>query len=391
MDSLHADIRAIAQIDSVPLMLDVVCRITGMGFAAVARVTDTQWIACSVKDNIGFGLEAGGELHLETTICDEIRQSGQGVVFDNADEDPVFCNHHTPKLYGLKSYISLPIVRGDGSFFGTLCAIDPQPHKVNSPETIGMFKLFAELIAAHLDQQGRFEAQGVELAESRSAVDLREQFIAVLGHDLRNPVAAISNAAQLLEKGTTPERAKSIGKLIAKSAFRIGELVDNLMDYTRGRLGGEVGLNLAKHETLEPALGHVINELRAVWPDREVQTRFSFKAPVMVDADRIGQMLSNLVGNAFTHGDATKPVSISATSDKDMFLISVCNGGNAISPATMGKLFKPFTRGSIPGQPQGLGLGLYIASEIARAHSGDLSVSSSDAETVFRFRMAQPK
>ena len=127
----------IGRIDAIPTMLDVVCRITGMGFAAVARVTDDRWIACSVRDDIEFGLRPGGELKLETTICDQIRCSHQPVIIDHVAEDAAYRDHPTPAMYGFQSYISLPIVLSDGSFFGTLCAIDPRPARLNRPPWSG--------------------------------------------------------------------------------------------------------------------------------------------------------------------------------------------------------------------------------------------------------------
>lgn len=184
--SLQADVNAIGSIPAVPTILEVICRTTGMGFAAVARVTDTQWIACSVHDEIQFGLMPGGELKLETTICHEIRQSGEGVVIDNVSEDEAFCNHHTPALYGFKSYISMPIMRKDGTFFGTLCAIDPRPAQLNNPQIIGMFKLYADLISFHLNTIEQLASSEISLAEERRLAELREQFIAILGHDMRN-------------------------------------------------------------------------------------------------------------------------------------------------------------------------------------------------------------
>ena len=123
------DIAAINSIEAVPSILQVVCHATGMGFAAVARVTEGRWIACSVLDQIDFGLKPGGELKVETTICHEIRQSRKGVVIDHVAEDAVYRGHHTPAIYGFQSYISMPIIWRDGSMFGTLCAIDPKPRR----------------------------------------------------------------------------------------------------------------------------------------------------------------------------------------------------------------------------------------------------------------------
>lgn len=99
--------------------------------------------------------------------------------------------HATPKTYGFQSYISVPIFRKDGEFFGTLCAIDPRPARLNNPETIETFRLFADLLAFHLDAQERLASSNEALEEERHLADIRDQFIAVLGHDLRSPLAAI--------------------------------------------------------------------------------------------------------------------------------------------------------------------------------------------------------
>src|ERR1700689_2241892 len=119
---------AVARIDAIPRILKVACDSTGLRFAAVApgaRVTQERWIACAVRDEIAFVLLPGGELPVKTTICDEIRASGQIVVIENVAEDNLFSGHPTPKLYGFQSYISVPINLPDGGFFGTLCALDP--------------------------------------------------------------------------------------------------------------------------------------------------------------------------------------------------------------------------------------------------------------------------
>src|SRR5580698_8127319 len=98
-ENFERDIAAIGRIKTVPTILDVVCRTTGMGFAAVARVTEDRWIACSVRDDIAFGLEPGGELKVETTICNEIRQNREAVVINHVAENPLFCGHPTPAQY----------------------------------------------------------------------------------------------------------------------------------------------------------------------------------------------------------------------------------------------------------------------------------------------------
>jgi len=146
-DSLVEEAVAQGDDDAIRAILAEVCALTQMGFAAVARVTEHRWIACQVLDRIEFGLDPGDELKIHETICDEIRQSGQGVIIDEVGADPEWQRHPVPIIYGFESYVSIPIVLDDGSFYGTLCAIDPEPRKVNVVETVELLKGFAEQVA----------------------------------------------------------------------------------------------------------------------------------------------------------------------------------------------------------------------------------------------------
>lgn len=137
--------------ERIKSMLEDVCRVTGMGFAAVARVTEDQWIVCQLLDKIEFGLNPGDELAIKTTICDDIRRTGKGVIIDDVVSQDEWRTHPVPILYGFRSYISLPIVRADGSFFGTICAIDPEPRSLRSTEIVAMMEDYARRIAAILD------------------------------------------------------------------------------------------------------------------------------------------------------------------------------------------------------------------------------------------------
>jgi len=371
----------------VPTILEVLCRATGMGFAAVARVTEDRWTACSVRDEIGFGIGPGGELKIETTICQEIRQSGELVVIDHVARDPVFRDHPTPAMYGFQSYVSVPIVRRDGTFFGTLCAIDPRPARVDTPETIGMFRLFAELIAFHLDSIERLTSTEASLLDERKTSALREEFIAVLGHDLRNPLASIDAGIRLLRRTPLNDKASGIVRMMQNSVARMAGLIDNVLDFARGRLGGAWTLHRDAHEPLEPVLNQIVAELLASAPGRVIETEFALDRPVECDRRRIGQLFSNLLANALAYGALDRPIRVYARAGAADFELSVANQCDPIPPATMERLFQPYSRGAgRPGQ-QGLGLGLYIASEIAAAHGGRLDVVSTPEETRFSFRM----
>jgi signal transduction histidine kinase len=387
---IEDDIAAISRLDVVPKILEVVCRTTGMGFAAVARVTKDRWVACAVQDNIGFGLKPGGELEVKTTICDEIRDSGRLVVFDDATLDPEFKDHHTPRIYGLKSYISVPI-QHRGAFFGTLCAIDPNPAKVNTPETINTFELFADLIGRHLDLENELAASAEALMDAQQAEELRDQFIAVLGHDLRNPLAAVDGGLRLISKTPLSDKATALIGMMQGSVGRMSGLIDNVLDFARGRLGGGFVIDRKLDPELATAFYQVVAELQTAHPARKIETDLEISQPVTGDTRRLTQLLSNLLANALVHGSPDWPVKVSARTNGGDFELSVSNKGAPIPEAAMRSLFQPFARATVIPNQQGLGLGLYIASEIARVHGGLLDVDSTPDETRFRFRMPLAK
>ena len=227
----------------------------------------------------------------------------------------------------------------------------------------------------------------ISLAGEREASELREQFIAVLGHDLRNPLASISAGVRILGRDAKTEKEHQVVAMLQTTVMRMAGLIDNVLDFARGRLGGGITLDRDARRPLEPVLHQVIDELRLTSPGRQIDTQFAIDSPVDCDRGRIGQLVSNLVGNAITHGASNEPVRVRAQTKNGIFELSVANGGESIPEAAMARLFEPFFRGEVRQSRQGLGLGLHIASQIAKAHGGLLTVTSTSEETKFTFAM----
>ena len=154
MPDLIAETVALGNDERLREILRDICQATGMGFSTVARVTEQQWIACQVEDRIAFGLDAGGELKISETICNEIRDSGTAVVFDDASDDIKWSRHPVPVIYGFKSYCSFPVYLDDGSFWGTLCAIDPEARRIEDQSVIASFTNYAKRVGAILSERG---------------------------------------------------------------------------------------------------------------------------------------------------------------------------------------------------------------------------------------------
>lgn len=371
-----SDIGAIDRIDSVPIILRMMKQMTGMRFAAVARVTEQHWVACAVDDSIDFGLKPGGQLVIDSTICHEIRQHRQPVVFGHASEHPLYAAHHTPRIYQLQSYVSIPIVQADGHFFGTLCAIDPAPADVEDSSLLATLTLFAQLIAANLDLQRDLEIKEHALSDAEEAGRLREQFIAVLGHDLRTPLSAIRMSAELLQARVTNEREQKLAAAIGKSSQRMGALIEDVLDFARGRLGDGITVRRVWVDDLEGYFQAVVGEVLASNPDSQIDVDLCLGTGIYCDPGRMGQLLSNLLGNAVIHGARQSPIKLVARIDEGDLMLSVANQGEPIPVALMPLLFRPFTRCEAGARGEGLGLGLYIAAQIMQGHEGTLSVTS---------------
>jgi signal transduction histidine kinase len=386
--AIAQDVAAVGRISVLPSMLKLLCENTGMGFAAVARVTEGTWTACAVEDRINFGLRPGSQIDIDTTLCRESRAVRKPIAIDHASLDPIYRDHHTPRIYNIESYVSVPIVRRDGTYFGNLCAIDPNPAQVSDPRTVHLFTSLAEMIAIELSNDDEHTRSELEVRIQREHSDLREQFIAVLGHDLRNPLQAVASAAEILVR--RPDASdKKLGERLRGSTHRMAGLVDNLLDLARARLGSGIGVEIRKADSLATMLRGVVDEIRTAHPEVDIRESIDVDLPVACDPGRLQQLLSNMLGNAHHHGASGKPVTVDVHVKDAVLEISVGNGGEGIAEEDLSKIFQPYWRPVTSKPGGGLGLGLYICSEIVKAHAGTLHATSS-AEQGTRFTARIP-
>lgn len=382
-----ADIATIKRISAVPAILQVIRELTGLRFAAVARVTEESWTACAVLDQLDFGLQVGGELDVVTTLCHEIRAAHTSVVIDKASEDPLYRDHHTPRLYKFESYISVPVFRTDGRFFGTICALDPNPAQLKSSSIQSTMESFARMLALQIEAEENAQLTETALLQERETAELREQFIAVLGHDLRNPLFAISAGAEmLLRKHPDPAIDVRVRNILG-SAQRATRLVDDVLDFARGRLGKGIPVDIQPCADLTEAVQQVVTEIRNVHPQRTIHASIGDLQGLPCDRARIAQLLSNLLANAVAHGDPAGDIEVIAQVEHDVLMLAVKNQGH-IPEAVLPHLFQPYSRPSASTPQAGLGLGLYIASQIAQSHGGHLHVASTaQSGTLFTFSL----
>jgi sigma-B regulation protein RsbU (phosphoserine phosphatase) len=334
-----------------------------------ANRTLTQWlgrpqealVGMAVHDILGFG----GRIAFETHLAPLLRMQG-----------------HVHE-------IALELLTADGEKIPTIANAaerrDDEDRHVFTRLTL--FKAVDRRTYERSLVEARLKAEADAKAERDAAV-LREQFIAVLGHDLRNPVAAIAAGIDVLQRREQLSTAAlAILSEINSSVARASDLIDNVLDLARGSLGGGLMLKRNADAPLTPVLTQVIAEMGVIAPGRQFEARIKIEEPVYCDRGRLGQLASNLLSNAVTHGAAEQPIRFEAFTEDGRFKLSVANAGDPIPAEILPCLFQPFFRGDARPSRNGLGLGLFIASEIAKAHCGSLEVTSTAQETRFRFTM----
>ena len=327
------------------------------GHIVKANKTLVDWIGSSSEALLGVPfhkiLTFGGRIAYETHLAPLLR------------------------LQGFVNELAFDLLRADGSKI-PIIANAAEKRDAEGRHSFTRITLF-KAVERRSYERGLIDARSkaeAAVGVSMETAALREQFIAVLGHDLRNPLAALAAGVGLLDKKELlTERGHLIVAEMNASLARANDLVANLLDFARGRLGSGLALSRNADEPLTPVLQQVVSEIRAIAPEREILADFSIAEPVDCDRGRIAQLTSNLLSNAITHGAIEVPIRIDARTDAKHFSLSVANGGTPIPAEARQQLFQPFFRGAVRRSQQGLGLGLFIVNEIAKAHGGTMEVS----------------
>jgi signal transduction histidine kinase len=254
--------------------------------------------------------------------------------------------------------------------------------------------LLAELLAVPSSEQvrrslvrlsdGFDQAVGHSLRYyERAHEQQRERFIAVLGHDLRQPLGVIQMSSELLGEAPPAAQLPVLAARLQRSCDRMGRLIDDLLGFARARLAGGIPIDPALHDLAE-ICRTAIDEVAAAHPDRAIVLVADGDLRGAFDRERLLQVLGNLLGNAIEHGTGKIELRVREADDHRAVTLEVVSHGAAIPAAVLPQIFDPFATTSTRG---GLGLGLYIVQQIALAHGGLCEVTSDDSATVFRIRL----
>ncbi|WP_133859329.1 MULTISPECIES: GAF domain-containing protein [Pseudomonas] len=365
LSSTVESIELLASLDSVAALLRVVCDVSGLGVATVAEVTEQRWIACAVEDRIAFGLQPGAELDLESTLCNHVRSSHDAVIISDVTQNPTYCDHPAPGLYGWKSYLSVPVFRPNGTFFGTLCAFDPQPAPLLEQRPViatldGFARLLGELLAR--EEQRREESPG-----PRGDLDLtplREQLLVLLEEDLQHPLQALAKDAPV--DASQAQRWQT-------EARRLAERSAAAADFVRVRLGHGLPLKPALVAGANERLLDLLARLQTRFPDQTLGSELpELPAALRLDLPRLLQAVEALLEWVASRNPAGGTLLLRGVLDERCYRLAVESRTAVVEPATLNQVFQPLLTQADSEQPARLDLGLYLAQEIARGHGGSL-------------------
>jgi light-regulated signal transduction histidine kinase (bacteriophytochrome) len=217
---------------------------------------------------------------------------------------------------------------------------------------------------------------------------MRSQLLAMLGHDLRDPLNSINMAGMVLEKTSNTDNKGSLGRRIQSSSNRMQRMIGQVLDMSRIERGLDLGIG-ADRIDLAALVEDMVEESRLAYPTIVYDLHTIGPAFVEADGGRLGQVISNLLSNARHHGDPNQPILVRLILEAGHACLDVANAGAPIAPDTEATLFSPFKRSSLnnPRNRTGMGLGLYIAQQIVREHQGELAYRHEDGRVVFRVRL----
>lgn len=417
-DEISVFIEDIAGIPIVPRILELVCKTTGLRFSAVARVTDSSWTALAVADNLGFGMKPGDAMQLDDTLCSQVQLYEKPIIIDDVDTDDDYCNHRIPKEFGFRSHVSVPIIRSDGSFFGTLCAIDPEPRLVSDEKAVALFTFLAGLIAEQLDTIDILKTKSRDLDDqlsiarnleslvqshtaelkrnvrelARSNKELRD-FGYVASHDLQEPLRKIQTFMAYIassDAGNFSEKGQLYFNKVNHAVDRMRQLIDDLLSYS---VVQNVPSNLEQVH-----LGSIVKEVEELLSEEILSRNARLDVGELCGIEgypfQLRQLFQNLIGNSLKYASPERApiIEIKATTvtghethpdleqDKVYCKISVRDNGIGFDQKYAKKIFEVFQRLHGKLEYSGTGIGLAIVRKIVENHNGYIGVRGQEGK-----------
>src|SRR5690606_3032061 len=375
-------IKILNEIPSLQEQLTYLGFSTDMSVVSIVTSYLENWVVCKSHNPLIQHIKPGTVSQFDKSISTSslVKSTFLRETQDNTHLVRIKGEMNTPAF---PTTLTHPIYHTNGNIFGLLCALGPVSTSRNSGKLKDIYQFHSEHITTSIALVERFEELEHRLRIEREIAEKHATYMAVLGHDLRNPVGTIRMCSDIIKKAQPNPVILKNADLIKSSSYRMQELIDSMLDTAQSKFGD--GIKIEKkidNVFLANSLYHVVEEIKAI-NSIQIKTSLKLTEPVNCDAQRLAQLLSNLLSNAVNHGDGQQ-ISMVVKTTKKNFLLTVANTGPIIPSTKIKKIFEPYFSEHAANNKNGLGLGLYISSQIAQSHGGSLKVKSNKEETVFK-------
>jgi sigma-B regulation protein RsbU (phosphoserine phosphatase) len=335
-----------------------------------------EWLGMSTTELCGRRfqdlLTMGGRIFHQTHLAPMLRMHGSvtevklDMLHSDGHKVTVLLNGHKRIAAGDAAY--------DLALFGTTDR-DKYERELLNARNLAEALLQEKTATEVALQQAQAELREAYAIAQRRAL-FAEQMVAIVSHDLKNPLTAIRMASDILARGErTPKERQLLGH-IGQSSERAQRMIADLLDFTQARVGHGITIKPAPLD-LHAVVQQSVDELRVAFPKATLVHHASGNGSACLDTDRLQQIIGNLVANSVAYGDLQRPITVTSRLHEARCDVSIHNYGTTIPEAQLAGLFEPMTRGTDQGSDvRSVGLGLYIVRELARAHGGDVAVSS---------------
>ncbi|RYH51387.1 MAG: hypothetical protein EON54_15110 [Alcaligenaceae bacterium] len=429
----QSDLITAQRLPALPSILKALRGLTKMRFAALVRLTGTDWQACVVDDCAGLGIRAGDVWEVDNTLCQKVREINQPVNWPDVSTAPFSrSSSHMASLLGIQAYFAYPIYRADGSFFGTLCAMDTVRGEPAAASVIDAASAFSQILgpqlraveptdheahsttAASIERDvrtvtqtfqsttqpippagsaspvaggdvGRADAVSPPSGQPSASLDpvVQGKVLSVMSHDLRNPMHSLMAAIEMIQIKPMEPRLQRLMGMVQGSAVRLSELARQALDFARLQTLGDVVINVSPaHDlgsTVESAVGHV----RASYPQRNIVVNITGCPPMNIDPSRVEQLLEIVLTHAVKHCGVDRDVEVHARRVDQALALDVAVPDYILDAALVPHVFDPFYAVDGEAQTAHLGIGLYLARAIALAHQGELTLVTDAGQARF--------
>ncbi len=276
-----------------------------------------------------------------------------------------------------QAWVFVPLLIED-RVLGTLTLTFPKPTKA-SPEEKAFLEALASLCAQALERSRLYEQARKATLDARVRAEFAERFVGIVSHDLRSPLQVISFAAAVLSRGDLDDRRLQAVQRIVSANARAGRMIHDLLDFTQAQLGGGIPIQRVPVD-LAALASEQVEDARSIYEARAIQLKCEGDLAGRWDADRLRQILTNLLGNAVQHGDPAAPIEVDLQDKGAQVVLRVSNRGKPLPPDVLPHLFDAFRRssGRSTNPDRSLGLGLFITRAIVQAHGGHVEAQSSE-------------